>query len=404
VLPDGLLRCASCGRLASPGYRACPWCAAPLPVVSKGIGIGVGTTIDFGWASAHLDARLGEGGMGVVYHAWLHPRGAGGVQPPLEAAVKVLHPTFSHPGRIRDLFANEAKILASLAHPNVVRFYGLAEASGASVSSRPGTIPPPAGGGVLAIAMEFVRGETLGSLVERKVREADDRRARSPGVRILPCLAFDRAWHYFQQLLGALAATHALGIVHRDVKPDNVLLRTDGVAKLTDFGIARMPVDVAASTGNMIAGTVAYMSPEQIQGQPLDGRSDLYSAGVVLFELLTGKLPFPVEDRSDWLIACDHVQTAPPPLRRLLPQAPHELELLIAKALAKSPNDRFQSAVEFGDAFRLTLGMPVDRGWRAQQALAHEVGRHANAIATAGREVPDLAQARQAVAAAYVRA
>jgi serine/threonine protein kinase len=350
-------------------------------------GVGPGSQIDFGWATATLDQQLGEGGMGVVFHAWLHPRGAGGVQPPLEAAVKVLHATFSHQGRMRELFANEARVLASLAHPNVVRFYGLADLGGTS-----------------AIAMEFVKGETLGSLVDRKIKEAAQKRAQNPHVRILPCLPFDRAWHYFQQLLGGLAATHALGIVHRDVKPENVLLRTDGVAKLTDFGIARIPQNVAASTGNMIAGTVAYMSPEQIQGKPLDGRSDLYSAGVVLFELLTGKLPFPTEDRSDWLVACDHVQTPPPPLRRDLPQAPMELELLIARALAKDPAARFQSEVDFGDAFRTTLGIKTDAGWLAQQALAQQAGRFATAMALGGspQETPELARARNAVATAYV--
>ncbi|MGZ3421239.1 MAG: serine/threonine-protein kinase [Polyangiales bacterium] len=394
MLPADVLRCASCGRLAAAGYRACPWCAAPLPTGAFTATLGPGSQIDFGWAMAALDQLLGEGGMGVVWHAWLHPRGAGGVQPPLEAAVKVLHATFSQQGRMRDLFANEARVLSSLAHPNVVRFYGITDVVGASSQT-----------GILAIAMEYVRGETLGSLIERKLKEAEAKKHTVPaGVRILPCLPFDRAWHYFQQLLGALAATHALGIVHRDVKPDNVLLRTDGVAKLTDFGIARVTANVAASTGNMIAGTVAYMSPEQIQGKPLDGRSDLYAAGCVLYEMLTGRLPFPTEERSDWLVACDHVQTPPPPLRKWLPQAPIELEMLIAKALAKEPAERFQNAVEFGDAFRTTLGMPTDQGWRAQQALADQAVRYANALAVGTQqESPELQHARDAVARAYAR-
>jgi serine/threonine-protein kinase len=331
--------------------------------------------------------------MGVVYHAHLHPRGAGGVQPSIEAAVKLLHPTFAQQGRARELFANEARALASLEHPSVVRFYGVADIGVTS-----------------AIAMEFVKGETLGSLIDRKAKAAELQHLRASNahganVRTLPCLPFDRAWHYFQQLLGALAATHALGIVHRDVKPDNVLLRTDGVAKLTDFGIARIPTSVARNTSNMIAGTVAYMSPEQVQGMPLDGRSDLYSAGVVLYELLTGKLPFPIEDRTDWVIACDHVQTPPPPLRRSLPQAPFELEMLIARALAKKPEDRFQDAVSFGDAFRTTLGMPLDHGWRAQQAMAVQAGKYATAVAL-GQPIAgdaELQRARWDVAKAYSR-
>jgi serine/threonine-protein kinase len=387
-------RCPTCNRLSTLGYRSCPWCGGPLPEIESATHVEGEAQIDFGWAIAVLDRQLGEGGMGVVYHAWMHPRGAGGVQPPLEAAVKILHPTFAHQGRMRELFDNEARVLASLAHPNVVRFFGMAEHAGAS-----------------AIAMEYVHGETLGHLIERKAAQAEQERLRAPqtgptAMRRLPCLPFDRAWHYFQQLLGALAATHALGIVHRDVKPDNVLLRTDGVAKLTDFGIARVPTDLQKATGNLIAGTVAYMSPEQVQGQALDGRSDLYSAGIVLFEMLTGRLPFLLDERSDWLVAVDHVQTPPPPLRKFLPQAPMELELLLARALAKKPEERFQTAVSFGDAFRTTLGMPVDRGWHAQQVMAHQAGRFATAMALgqAIAESPELLQARAAVANAYRRA
>ena len=371
------------------GYRQCPWCGAGLPTSQLSASmLGPGAQVDFGWAIAVIDRPLGEGGMGLVYHAWLHSKGAAGVQPPLEAAIKVLHPTFAQQGRIRELFANEARILATLDHPCVVRFYGIADVHSTS-----------------AIAIEFVGGETLGALIDRKAREADARRQLSPGVRVLPCLPFDRAWHYFQQLLGALAATHALGIVHRDIKPDNLLLRVDGVAKLTDYGIARIPETIAGKTGNLVAGTVAYMSPEQIQGRALDARSDLYSAGVLLFEVLTGKLPFPADDRSDWLVACDHVQSAPPPLRRLLPQAPIELEMLVAKSLAKSPADRFQSAVDFGDAFRTTLQIRDDVGWRAQQALAAQ----AIQLGTAARmgiqvaDSPELQRARLAVSNAYAK-
>jgi serine/threonine-protein kinase len=400
VQPADSQRCPTCGRLSTSGYATCPWCGGAMPgSAAQGAADAASprgaqdVQVDFGWAVAVLDKQLGEGGMGVVYHAWLYPRGAGGVQPPMEAAVKILHPTFSHQDRMRELFGNEARVLASLAHPNVVRFFGTAELNGAS-----------------AIAMEYVPGETLGHLVERKVKQAAEARARaiaggagaSTTVRMLPSLPFDRAWHYFQQLLGALAAIHALGVVHRDVKPDNVLLRTDGVAKLTDFGIARMAADVQKATGNVVAGTVAYMSPEQVQGNALDSRSDLYSAGVVLFELLTGRLPFAPDERSDWMIAVDHVNTPPPPLRKFLPQAPIELEMLVARSLAKRPEDRFQTAVAFGDAFRTTLGLPIDRGWHAQQIMAHQAGRFATAMALGeALESPELRQARAEVANAY---
>lgn len=385
---DTFQRCVSCGRSCAQGYRQCPWCGAGLPTsqLSSSM-LGPGAQIDFGWAMVVIDRALGEGGMGVVYHGWLHSKGAAGVQPPIETAVKVLHSTYAQQGRIRDLFQNEARILATLDHPSVVRFYGITDVGTTS-----------------ALAIEYVHGETLGSLIERKARDADAKRHVSPGVRVLLCLPFDRAWHYFHQILGALAATHALGIVHRDVKPDNVLLRVDGIAKLTDYGIARVPENVAQQTGNLVAGTVAYMSPEQIQGKPLDARSDLYSAGVVLFEMLTGRLPFPTIDRSDWLVAVDHVQNPPPPLRKLLPQAPMELEMLVAKSLAKRPEDRFQSAVDFGDAFRVGLGLRDEgAGWRAQRAMVQQ----AQKIATAMRlgqplvETPELRRARLEVSNAY---
>jgi serine/threonine-protein kinase len=381
------LTCATCGRMCTAGYRACPWCGAPIGGGEDATIEGI--EVDFGWARATIVERLGEGGMGTVYRASMQPMGAGGVQPAFEAAVKVLRPTFAMPGKPRDMFANEARTLATLAHPNIVRFLGVAGVQG-----------------TCAIAMEIVVGETLQSLIDRKARDARTRRTSQPGVRVLPCLPFDRAWHYFQQLLGALAATHAVGVIHRDIKPDNVLLRVDGVAKLTDFGIARVPEPVAVSTGNLIAGTVAYMSPEQIQGHSLDGRSDLYSAAVALFEMLTGRLPFPTEGRSDWLVACDHVQTEPPKLRSLLPQAPIELEMLMRRALSKRADERFPDAIAFGDAFRTTLGMPASEGWRAQQQLAIEAARYAARVRSGTpvtHEAPALQSARDAVATAYSR-
>src|SRR5262249_32087991 len=149
-------------------------------------------------------------------------------------------------------------------------------------------------GGQLALVMELIDGEALDAVIERHVRRAQ------PGG--LPAMPFMRAWHYFQQLLGALAATHALGIVHRDVKPANLLIRRDGLAKLTDFGIARLPADVARSTGGMQPGTGAYMSPEQVNGGQLDGRSDLYSAGIVLFEMLAGRTPFDLPGRNELMV------------------------------------------------------------------------------------------------------
>jgi len=185
----------------------------------------------------------------------------------------VLHPTYAQQGRIRDLFQNEARILAALDHPSVVRFYGLADVGPTS-----------------ALAIEYVHGETLGSLIERKARDADAKRHVSPGVRVLPCLSFDRAWHYFQQLLGALAAAHALGIVHRDVKPDNVLLRVDGVAKLTDYGTQGENTPVNPTTGPLqIEYRAASTTPtvSDLEG-PYDGTFGAMSSDLNTY--ITGSL------------------------------------------------------------------------------------------------------------------
>lgn len=290
---------------------------------------------------------LGGGGMGTVYRGWLYynPAGPRAGTPPHEVAVKVLHPSLSSRPHIRKLFQGEAQALAQLSHPNIVHFHGLAE----SMEQ-------------LAIVIEFVDGEALDAVIERHVKRA------MPGG--LPAMAFMRAWHYFQQLLGALAATHTLHIVHRDIKPANLLIRRDGLAKLTDFGIARLPADVARSTGGLQPGTGAYMSPEQVHGHALDGRSDLYSAAIVLYEMLSGRTPFDNDQRNELMIRAAQLDEMPPPISQFVPQAPPVLNMLMARALAKNPEHRFATAIEMGDAFRTALQIPQTQGWQAQQALA----------------------------------
>jgi len=304
---------------------------------------------------------IGDGGMGTVHRGWLYynPSGPRAGTPPHEVAIKILHPSLSSRPHVRKLFLGEAEALANLSHPNIVHFHGLAESQGQ-----------------LAIILEFVDGESLDVVIDRHVKRA------TPGG--LPALPFMRAWHYFQQLLGALAATHALGIVHRDIKPANLLIRRDGLAKLTDFGIARLPADVARSTGGMQPGTGAYMSPEQVNGVRLDGRSDLYSAAIVLFEMLTGKTPFDSGSRNELMIRAAQLEEMPPPLTQFVPQAPPVLNLLLARALAKSPEHRFPSAIDLGNAFRSALQIPDTSGWQAQQAMA----AGARSIADAPEETP----------------
>lgn len=282
--------------------------------------------------------------MGIVFAAWLFydPNGPRAGTPAHPVAVKALHPTLKARDRARRLFLGEATALARLSHPNIVHFFGLCQREDR-----------------LAIVMELCHGQPLSQIIERHL---DDR----------PCLPFARAWHYFSQLLGALAAIHALGIIHRDVKPSNVLVRHDGVIKLTDFGIARVPQENARDTGNMAPGTGAYMAPEQVLGGDLDARADLYAATIVLFEMLTGRSPFDAPDRNEVMIRSAQVEDPPPPITLHVPTAPPILDVLLARALAKDPMHRYASAVELGEAFRRALQLPVTTGWQAQQRLADE--------------------------------
>ena len=341
-----LLPCTQCKALLTPDQRVCPQCHALQPTRES---IGPGVTIDRGDARLVVDARLGEGGMGVVWRAWLfHAPGTPGAGTPEPVALKVLRPQAMVQPGVRELFLREAEALRRLSHPNVVGFHDLFEHDGC-----------------LVLSIEYVEGDTLDTILARHIA-----RAHLRGGHGLPAMPLLRAWYYFQQLLGALAAIHALGIVHRDVKPSNVLVRLDGLVKLGDFGIARfVDTPVTAATRELAPGTGAYMSPEQVQSRPLDGRSDLYSAAIVLYEMLAGRTPF-LSDQGEFPVRRAQVEAPPPPIRAYLPQAPPIVDALFARALAKDPAARFESAIEMGDAFRTALGMPDTPEWRAQADIA----------------------------------
>lgn len=341
--------------------------------------MGPGTQIDRGYGRIVVDTRIGSGAMGVVFRGWLFhaPNGPRSREPPQAVALKQLKPQASMNPEIQALFLNEAEALSRLQHPNVVRFHDLFE----------WTPPPPtlkttplaamdAAGvrsvrpqGRLTLAMELVEGDGLDDVIARNVA-----RARLAGGHALPGLHFARAFSYFEQLLGALAAAHALGVIHRDVKPSNVMIRKDGVVKLADFGIAQLcdPRTGRSETSEFAPGTGAYMSPEQVQGIALDGRSDLYSAAILFYEMLTGRTPFPTLGRTELVVRMDQVETAPPPIRQFLPQAPRVLQAVFDRALAKHPDDRFPTAIELGDAFVQSLGLPPSRAWAAQSEMAQK--------------------------------
>lgn len=346
ILP-GVALCPQCKNVLLDSARFCTQCGAPQPVREAPRRFGEGSEIDLEWGKVVVGVRIGEGGMGVVHRGWLYynPAGPKAGTPPHPVAIKVLHPLLKSRERARRLFIGEANALARLSHPNIVHFFGMAEPEGQ-----------------LAIALELVEGEPLSSLIDRHAKTA------TPGG--LPCMPFMRAWHYFSQLLGALAAIHALGIIHRDVKPSNVLIRVDGVVKLTDFGIARLPAEDAKNTGGMAPGTGAYMAPEQVLGKDMDARADLYSAAIVLYEMLTGATPFDAPTRNEIMVRTAQVEESPPPVTRAVVGAPPVLDLLFARALAKDPMHRYGSAIELGEAFREALSLPDTTGWEAQQRLA----------------------------------
>ena len=257
-------------------------------------------------------SRLGSGGMADVYLARDESLGR-------LVAIKVLKERLAADAEFVERFRIEAQAAASLNHPAIVAVYDRGKA-GASPY----------------IAMEYVDGESLKQRLRRKGRLAPDEAAAT-------VLA----------VLDALREAHERHIVHRDVTSSNVLVDGSGRVKVADFGIARMGASALTRTGAML-GTSSYLSPEQAQGRSADERSDLYSLGVVLYEMLTGRLPFSGE--SDLAVAMQHVSAAPPNPRSLAPDVPEAYAAVVMKALSKQPADRYQSAEEFAGALRAARG------------------------------------------------
>jgi serine/threonine protein kinase len=272
----------------------------------------VGTVLD---GRYRILRALGSGGMGEVFLAEQLNTGR-------KTAIKTLHThTVTHSEPTLRFFGQEVKSLARLNHPNVAQVYD-------AITT----------GDVLYIAMEYVEGESLRS---RLLRE--------------PSLGVDEVRRILREAGTGLGATHQLGIIHRDIKPENIMLLardSGGVSvKLLDFGIAilddRDAMDNKSGVG-MIAGTPSYMSPEQIQAMQLTTSSDVYSLGVVAYEMLTGNNPF--SGHSPYEVASKHVSLTPPRLSESVPDIPQEMEAAVMRALEKDPVNRFQTALEFVEA------------------------------------------------------
>ncbi|HEY2541878.1 MAG TPA: Stk1 family PASTA domain-containing Ser/Thr kinase [Gaiellaceae bacterium] len=260
--------------------------------------------------------KIGAGGMANVYLAEDQELGR-------RVAIKILNDRHANDEQFVERFRREAKNAAALSHPNIVSIYDRGEAEG-----------------TYYIAMEYLDGRTLKELILS--------RGDAPIAVVV---------EYARQILSALRFAHRHGIVHRDIKPHNVLVDGEGRVKVTDFGIARAGTSQMTEAGSIV-GTAQYLSPEQARGADVDQRSDLYSLGVLMYEMLTGEVPFsgdtPVE------IAMKHLSQTPAPPSTKRHDVPRELDMVVMRALAKDPDDRYQSADEMeADLDRVARGVGV---------------------------------------------
>jgi tetratricopeptide (TPR) repeat protein/tRNA A-37 threonylcarbamoyl transferase component Bud32 len=264
---------------------------------------------------------LGQGGMGSVYKVYDQ-------QVRAKVALKLIRPELAADPRTIDRFRNELKLARDIVHKNICRMYDLGRS-----------------GETYYITMEYVAGEDLRSM-----------------IRMSGQLDVGTAVHIGRQICDGLAEAHRLGILHRDLKPGNILVDREGHVRITDFGIARSLKADKLTAAGAVAGTPEFMSPEQVEGRDVDHRSDIYSLGVVLYEMVTGSAPF--EAGTPFAVARQHVEDLPRDPRELNPRLPAGLSAIILKCLEKAPDKRFQSAAELGaELENVETALPkTDRG------------------------------------------
>jgi serine/threonine protein kinase len=254
-------------------------------------------------------SELGAGGMGIVYH---------GVDVMLEreVAIKKLRPEFSRTPDIAERFRREAKIQARLNHPNIAHLYSFFQ-----------------DGDSFYIVMEFVDGTSFGKLTP---------------------MPWPQALVVFLEILEGLEYAHSLGVLHRDLKPDNIMAGPKGEVKIMDFGIAHVLGSVRQTREQSLVGTLSYICPELISSKEISARSDIYSLGILLFEIISGKLPFTAE--NDFALLHQHLEVEAPLLSTVAPGVPRFLDKAIFTALRKAPEKRFGSCREMADFLRLHAG------------------------------------------------
>jgi eukaryotic-like serine/threonine-protein kinase len=313
------MQCPSCQTEVDASQRFCPKCGGLVGADAAAVDPLLGTTIGGKYKIVRM---LGEGGMGSVYE---------GEQllgtKVRRIAIKTLHAHLSKDPKVLARFQREVGTIAELEHPNTIQVYDFGSTSD----------------GQLFIAMEFVQGHNVADILEK---EGPMSAARAQGI--------------FEQIAGSLGEAHQHGIVHRDLKPDNIVLteragKKDFV-KVLDFGIAKHSGDEEKNEpkltqAGMVLGTPPYMSPEQFTGKPVDARSDIYSLGVVVYEMLCGKLPFKADTAWEW--ASQHMTVAPIAIESTTQGAnlPRRIRDAISKALAKLPDDRWPTVQAFYEAF-----------------------------------------------------
>ena len=291
--------------------------------------------------------KIGEGGMGAVYR---------GLDTMLEreVAIKMLRPELASQPEVLERFRSEAVTLARLNHPNIATLYSFMR-----------------DGNDFFMVMEFVRGQTIDELIRR-----------------FGAMLVERAVPLFCLALDGIDHAHRMGIIHRDIKPANVMLTDAGSIKVMDFGIARVLGSARMTRQGNIVGTIEYMSPEAVRGLEVDARSDVYSLGILLYEMLTGRVPF--DSTSEFEMMKMQVEQAPQPPRTFTANIPLDVEQAIMRALAKKPEARFQTAGEFRAVLLGALG-------KATSELPLNTANYA-APATRAMEIPSDAETQRIIA------